>query len=191
MAIALLFAPVACFYFIAPKSRLHERSKQYCLVIPDITDLALYARQRQKLNNWDYQMFYASGYSDAGFRLLTQLATSRIIQQNNLKRSQVITFGQTPWTGFQKIRKGVEFIELTGKEPVPNTNQEIDESLLKLRDSAVGGFTDIKRLSSLRSQAVDEATKNILAADKEYNDRINPILSQQLDRLEQLRWEHN
>ena len=61
-----------------------------------------------------------------------------------------------------------------GKEPIPNTNKEIDESLLELR-----------------SQAVDEATKNILAADNEYNDRINPILSQQLDRLEQLRWEHN
>lgn len=61
-----------------------------------------------------------------------------------------------------------------GNEPIPNTNQPIDESLLELR-----------------SQAVDEATKNILAADKEYNDRINPILSQQLDRLEQLRWEHN
>jgi ERCC4-related helicase len=61
-----------------------------------------------------------------------------------------------------------------GKEPIPNTNQPIDESLLELR-----------------SQAVDRATKKILAADKEYNDRINPILSQQLDRLEQLRWEHN
>ena len=78
-----------------------------------------------------------------------------------------------------------------GKEPIPNTNQPIDESLLELRDSAVGGFTDIKRLSRLRSQAVDEATKNVLAADKEYNKRIDPILSQQLDRLEQLRWEHN
>ena len=61
-----------------------------------------------------------------------------------------------------------------GKEPIPNTNKEVDESLL-----------------ALRSQAVDEATKVILAADKEYNDRINPILSEQLDRLEQLRWEHN
>ena len=61
-----------------------------------------------------------------------------------------------------------------GKEPIPNSDREIDESLL-----------------ALRSQAVDEATKNILAADKEYNQRIDPILSQQLDRLEQLRWEHN
>ena len=78
-----------------------------------------------------------------------------------------------------------------GKEPIPNTNQEIDESLLELRDSAVGGFTDIKRLSRLRSLAVDEATKNILAADKEYNNRIDPILQQQLDRLTHLKWEHN
>jgi hypothetical protein len=57
-----------------------------------------------------------------------------------------------------------------GKEPIPNTNQEIDESLLELR-----------------SLAVDEATKNILAADKEYNDRINPKLQEQYDRLENWR----
>lgn len=61
-----------------------------------------------------------------------------------------------------------------GKEPIPNANQPIDESLLELR-----------------SQAVDEATKEILAADKEYNQRIDPILQQQLDRLEHLKWEHN
>lgn len=113
--LALLFAPVACFYFIAPKSRLHERKNQYCLVVPEITDLELYARQRQKLSNWNYQQFIASGYSDAGFRLLTQQATLRITQQTNLKRCQIITFGQTQWTGVQKIRKNVEVIELTDK----------------------------------------------------------------------------
>jgi hypothetical protein len=53
-----------------------------------------------------------------------------------------------------------------GKEPIPNTGQPIDESLLELR-----------------SQAVNEATKNILAVDKEYNDRINPQLQEQYDRL--------
>ena len=61
-----------------------------------------------------------------------------------------------------------------GKEPIPNTNQEVDESLLELR-----------------SQAVDEAIKVILAADEEYNKRIDPILQQQVDRLGYLRWEHN
>ncbi|MGL6338023.1 MAG: type I-MYXAN CRISPR-associated Cas8a1/Cmx1 [Waterburya sp.] len=113
--LALLFAPVACFYFIARKSHLHNTKIQYCLVIPEITDLEFYARQRQKLNNWNYQQFYASGYSDAGFRLLTQQATLSIIQKNNLKRCQVITFGQTQWTKFQKIRNNVEVIELTDK----------------------------------------------------------------------------
>lgn len=53
-----------------------------------------------------------------------------------------------------------------GKETIPNTNQPIDESLLELR-----------------SQAVDEAIKVILTADKEYNDRINPQLQEQYDRL--------
>ena len=47
-----------------------------------------------------------------------------------------------------------------GKEPIPNANQEIDESLLELR-----------------SQAVDEATKEILAADEEYNKCIDPAQS--------------
>ena len=114
-AIALLYAPVACLYFIAPKSRLHDTKSQYCLVIPEIRDLESYARQRQKSNNWNYQHFLASGYSDAGFRLLTQQAVLRTIQQNNLKRCQVITFGQTQWTGFQKIRKNIETVQITDK----------------------------------------------------------------------------
>ena len=111
-AIALLYAPVACLYFIAPKSYLHDTKTQYCLAVPAITDLEIYARQRQKLNNWNFQQFYAAGYSDAGFRLLTQEATLRIIQQNNLKRCQVITFGQTKWSNVQKIRKSVEVVEI-------------------------------------------------------------------------------
>ena len=102
-------------YFISPKSYLHDTKTQYCLVIPEITDLESSVRQRQKTNNWNYQQFLASGYSDAGFRLLTQQATLRTIQQNNLKRCQVITFGQTQWTGFQKIRKNVEIIQITDK----------------------------------------------------------------------------
>ncbi|MEM7553342.1 MAG: type I-MYXAN CRISPR-associated Cas8a1/Cmx1 [Cyanobacteria bacterium P01_A01_bin.84] len=114
-AIALLYAPVACLYFIAPKSYLHDTKTQYCLVIPEIIDLESYARQRQKSNNWNYQQLLASGYSDAGFRMLTQQAALRTIKQNYLKRCQVITFGQTKWTGFQKIRKNVEVVEITDK----------------------------------------------------------------------------
>lgn len=38
-----------------------------------------------------------------------------MIQQNNIKRCQVITFGKTKWTGLQKIRKNVELIEITDK----------------------------------------------------------------------------
>ena len=93
-AIALLYAPVACLYFISPKSHLHDTSKQYCLVIPEINDLESYAKQRKTTKNWNYQDFLASGYSDAAFRLLTQQASLRIIQQNALKCCQVINFGK-------------------------------------------------------------------------------------------------
>ncbi len=111
----MLYAPVGCLYFIAPKSRLRATKTQHRLVIPEIADLELYTRQRQKINNWEYQQYLASGYSDAGFRLLTQQATLRIIQQKDLKRFQVITFGQTQWAGFQKIRKNVEIVKITDK----------------------------------------------------------------------------
>ena len=114
-AIALLYAPVACLYFITPKSRLHDTKTQYCLAIPEITDLESYARQRQKMSNWNYHQFLVSGYSDAGFRLLTKQTALRTIQQNDIKRCQVITFGQTKWTGFQKIRKNVEIVQITDK----------------------------------------------------------------------------
>ena len=39
----------------------------------------------------------------------------RTIKQNDIKRCQVITFGQTKWTGFQKIRKNAEVVEITDK----------------------------------------------------------------------------
>ncbi|GAB4525441.1 MAG: type I-MYXAN CRISPR-associated Cas8a1/Cmx1 [Pleurocapsa sp.] len=110
-AIALLFAPVACLYFINPKSHLHETKTQYCLVIPDITNLKLYAKQRKKLNSWNYQQFSASGYSDAGMRFLANQRVSNLAQANNFRCCKVITFGRTKWTGFQKVRKGVEIIK--------------------------------------------------------------------------------
>ena len=114
-AIALLYAPVACLYFVTPKSRLHDTKSQYCLVIPEVKELEVYFKQRKKLNSWHYHQLLASGYSDAAFRLLTQQATLQTLQQYNIKRCQVITFGQTPWTGFQKIRKNIEIVEISDR----------------------------------------------------------------------------
>ena len=114
-ALALLYAPVACLYFVAPKSYLHATKAQYCLVIPEITDLKLYSQQRQKLNNWDYQQFYASGYSDAGLRFLANQKTINLAKENNIKRCQIITFGRTKWSNVQKVRKQVEMVSITDK----------------------------------------------------------------------------
>ena len=111
--IALLFAPVACLYFINPKSHLHETKTQYFLVIPDIIDLKLFSKQRQKLNSWNYQQFNISGFSDAGLRFLTNQKAMNLAQANNFRCCKVITFGITKWTGFQKVRKGVEMINIS------------------------------------------------------------------------------
>ena len=113
--LALLFAPVACLYFIFPKSYLHETKTQYFLVIPDIKDLIIYTQQRKQLYNWDYQKFYSSGYSDASLRFLINQKAINLAKKNRIERCQVITFGKTQWTGFQKIRKSVEVVNLTDK----------------------------------------------------------------------------
>ncbi len=113
--LALLFAPVACLYFIFPKSYLHETKTQYFLVIPDIKDLIIYTQQRKQLYNWDYQKFYSSGYSDASLRFLINQKAINLAKKNRIERCQVITFGKTQWTGFQKIRKSVEVVNPTDK----------------------------------------------------------------------------
>ena len=113
-AFALLFAPVACLYFTT-RSSLYDTKTLYFLIIPDITDLKLYSHQRKKFNKWDYKKFYASGYSDASLRFLANQKAINLAQENRIERCQVITFGQTQWTGFQKIRKSVEVINITDK----------------------------------------------------------------------------
>lgn len=113
--IALLFAPVACLYFIVPKSQLHNTKTQYCLVVPDVFDLKRCYQQRQKINKWDYLKFVASGNSDAGLQLLSQQAKSNFVRQNNLQRCEVITFGKTQWSNAQKVRKDVEIIRITDR----------------------------------------------------------------------------
>lgn len=111
--IALLFAPIACLYFIYPKSRLYETKTQYCLVIPEIMDLKSYAKQRKKLNSWNYLQFSSSGFSDAGLRFIANQKSTDLAQTSNFRSCKVITFGRTKWTSFQKVRKRVEMIKLS------------------------------------------------------------------------------
>jgi CRISPR-associated protein Cas8a1/Csx13 len=69
LAFALLFAPVACRYFILPK-QLQRGLAQYALVIPEVEDLEQYAICSWTLKDLNYIDFYVAGMGDAGLKYL-------------------------------------------------------------------------------------------------------------------------
>jgi CRISPR-associated protein Cas8a1/Csx13 len=104
-ALVLLFAPIACYYYIL-RSRLRDKRAQYALVVPEILDLQTYAQYRQNTNlrNAAYQDFYACGLGDAGLRFLTYETTARLANIFPVPRCQVLTLGTVAWATQQKTR---------------------------------------------------------------------------------------
>lgn len=111
-AFVLLFAPVACYYYIL-RSKLRDKRAQYALVIPEITDLEKYAqyRQNQNLRYATYKDFHASSLGDAGLRFLTLEATINITKDFGVPRCQVLTLGTVAWATQQKTRTDMYVIE--------------------------------------------------------------------------------
>ncbi|MDZ8261046.1 type I-MYXAN CRISPR-associated Cas8a1/Cmx1 [Nostoc sp. ChiQUE01b] len=113
-AFVLLFAPIACYYYIL-RSKLRDKRAQYALVIPEITDLEKYAqyRQDQQLRYATYKDFHASGLGDAGLRFLTLEKTLNITQTFGVPRCQVLTLGTVAWATQQKTRTDMYMVEAT------------------------------------------------------------------------------
>lgn len=109
-ALALLFAPVACQYFMR-RSHTEPSYSNYILVIPEVIDLELYAQYSQCLSNLDYKYFQVSSLGDAGLKFLTH-ETKQISNSSFVKRCQVISFGEAAWSKQQKTCTDIEFIEL-------------------------------------------------------------------------------
>ncbi|TBR56598.1 type I-MYXAN CRISPR-associated Cas8a1/Cmx1 [Westiellopsis prolifica IICB1] len=111
-AFVLLFAPVACYYYIL-RSKLRDKRAQYALVVPEITDLEKYAqyRQNQHLRYATYKDFHASGLGDAGLRFLTLETTIDITKDFGVPRCQVLTLGTVAWATQQKTRTDMYVVE--------------------------------------------------------------------------------
>ncbi len=111
-ALILLFAPIACYYYIL-RSKLRDKRAQYALVIPEVTNLKEYAkyRQNQHLRNASYKDFHASGLGDAGLRFLTDRTTTEIANTFKVPRCQVLTLGTVAWSTQQKTRTDLYVVE--------------------------------------------------------------------------------
>ena len=107
-ALILLFAPIACAYFLL-KSKLQGNKSQFALVIPEVTNLEEYAkyRQRPSFKNAGYKSFYASSLGDAGLHFLVQKNTAKTVQNYGIKCCKVFTLGTVPWSTQQKTRTDI------------------------------------------------------------------------------------
>ncbi|MEW6496221.1 MAG: type I-MYXAN CRISPR-associated Cas8a1/Cmx1 [Cyanobacteriota bacterium] len=119
-ALMLLFAPVACCYFLL-QSKLQDKKAQFALVIPEVTDLEKYAkyRQRPSLKNAGYKSFYASSLGDAGLQFLVQKNTAKAATVYGVERCQVLTLGTVAWSTQQKTRTNLYTVE--AKEQICET----------------------------------------------------------------------
>lgn len=111
-AFVLLFAPVACYYYIL-RSKLRNKRAQYALIVPEIADLEKYAqyRQHQQLRYATYKDFHASGLGDAGLRFLTLEETIKITHTFAVTRCQVLILGTVAWATQQKTRTDMYVVE--------------------------------------------------------------------------------
>ncbi|MEC4818736.1 MAG: type I-MYXAN CRISPR-associated Cas8a1/Cmx1 [Scytonema sp. PMC 1069.18] len=113
-ALALLFAPIACQYFIL-RSHTKPKYPQHILVIPEVNNLELYAQHCWSLGNLGYKHSHVSSLRDAGLKFLTDEATAQLAKQNFVKRCQVICFSKTSLSKKQKIRTETAILEFTEK----------------------------------------------------------------------------
>ncbi|MBD2359776.1 type I-MYXAN CRISPR-associated Cas8a1/Cmx1 [Anabaena minutissima FACHB-250] len=109
-ALALLFAPVACQYFVL-RSHTEPSHTNYVLLVPEVIDLELYAEYLWCLSNLDYKHFHVSSLGDAGLKFLTY-ETTQMPTSNFLKRCQIISFSTKAWSERQKTRAEIATIEL-------------------------------------------------------------------------------
>lgn len=109
-ALALLFAPVACWYFMLVPETGSE-TVQYILVIPEIDDLAAYTECDRAIRSNSYDTFWVANLFDAGLKFLMLQAVNASAATSKGRRCQSILFGRTKWANQQLVRTRVETIE--------------------------------------------------------------------------------
>ncbi len=115
-ALALLFAPVACYYYIL-RSKLRDKRAQYALVIPEVINLEKFAAYKQDIHQRyaSYQDFNATSLGDAGLRFLTYETTAKTANLFEIPRCQVVTLGTVAWSTQQKTRTDLYLVEADAK----------------------------------------------------------------------------
>jgi CRISPR-associated protein Cas8a1/Csx13 len=107
--LALLFAPVGAIYFRIRKRTAGVRP-QFCIALPDLSDLVAYARARRYFLRDSVRDLLVSGTADAALRVLATLEAGGLLAGLRVARCQVVSFGVVPWASQQKTR--VDMVEV-------------------------------------------------------------------------------
>lgn len=180
-ALILLFAPVACYYYIL-RSKLRDKRAQYALVIPEIIDLEKFAHYKQDVHGRlaTYQDFYASGLGDAGLRFLTYETTAGIASDAGVPRCQVVTLGTVAWSTQQKTRTDLYVVEADAEvcHNYQICRNELSDRTLAGKDGS--GFV----ITSFARELIAENLARSQAWYAGFADRVNSN-----DLFEKLRYE--
>jgi CRISPR-associated protein Cas8a1/Csx13 len=109
-ALALLFAPVACWYFMLPIDAENE-TVRCVLVIPEVDDLVTHAEGDREIRSSSYENFWAANLGDAGLKFLALQAVGASATDSRVRRCQCVLFGKTKWAKQQIVRTRVETIK--------------------------------------------------------------------------------
>jgi CRISPR-associated protein Cas8a1/Csx13 len=114
--LALVFAPVACLYFLITHRNLdgrYDKRKIAAIVLPHIPDLETYHRCYQRYLATPVQMLYAYSLGDAGLLALLTLQLVNpdgMIETLEIDSCSVMTLGTVGWATQQKTRTGIKLI---------------------------------------------------------------------------------
>jgi CRISPR-associated protein Cas8a1/Csx13 len=126
LALILLFAPVACCYFVL-RSYFRKQHAQYALVIPEIRDLEKYTKYRKSLRNRAFKEFWASSVGDAGLQFLTM--AEKLAKDYDISACQVTTMGTVAWSTQQKTRTDLYLVKIDESSKVPQNYRVSRECL--------------------------------------------------------------
>lgn len=108
--LALLYAPVATFYFAVRRPGTATRPS-FCLVLAEVDDLRALAHLRRAFFPSPVRELVVSGGADAALRILSALEAQHLQHLLNLRRCRVVTFGKVDWVQAQQVRVDVFDVE--------------------------------------------------------------------------------
>jgi CRISPR-associated protein Cas8a1/Csx13 len=111
LALALLFAPLACQFFFLPNQGFFS-DPRIIMVIPAITNLIESTKSLLSMVNINYQDRCILHPMEAGWRFFERDRRRNKIESDRITTCQIVTFQAEAWAKRQRLRSGVEVMDV-------------------------------------------------------------------------------